>query len=358
MKRGDNAGGHEVFVTGVTGMIGGELLGVLLSQGWPVRAFVRAGDSAAAARRVRDRLAKSGREALADDTNLVVAPGDITVGGLGLAEEAKENISQIVHCAGHTSFKDEAQAWDVNVGGIKNLIALARSLPLRPRITFVSTAGVCTAPSHSVLFETFEYAGHENGYIRAKRKAERLLLESGLEVLIVRPSIVLSAGIKDRRMARSVLWCIPAMIELKEVPVDPESRLDIVPVGFVVRSIEKLLRKTALRWRLYHVSAGETKSSSCVELGAVLRSTGLKPISLLGCEAGHLHPEKNGLHRRLREALKFYLPFLNADAVYSRRRLDEELGTDLPDCPKATKLIGKLMEQVSEKEAFAASEDP
>ena len=69
----------------------------------------------------------------------------------------------------------------------------------RARIVFVSTASVTTAPERTAITEEAPYAGHANTYSRSKREAEQLLMASGLDPVIVRPSIVLSRGIHDRQ---------------------------------------------------------------------------------------------------------------------------------------------------------------
>jgi hypothetical protein len=147
------------------------------------------------------------------------------------------------------------------------------------------------------------------------------------------------------------------MVELQDVPLDSQSRVDIVPVDFVALGLERLLRKKSLRHQIYHLSAGLLDSASCAELRDALRAIGLE-IRLVGSKAWHSHSFKDGFHRRLIAALEYYLPFLNADIVYSRCRLVEELGKETPVCMRATEFIGTLMEQVSDKEAFRESVNP
>ena len=130
--------------------------------------------------------------------------------------------------------------------------------------SFVSTASVVTAPSGCITEEA-PFAGHENPYTQSKREAEAIALASGLDIVIVRPSIVLSRGVDDRAMARSILWAMPIMIEVGEVPIDPHARVDLVPVDFVADAILHLAQKPQLAHRLYHVSAG-SRSHSFTEI--------------------------------------------------------------------------------------------
>ena len=51
---------------------------------------------------------------------------------------------------------------------------------------------------------------HFHEYTQSKAVAEALLRESGLPVLTLMPSIVLSAGLPDPPFARQILWFVPA----------------------------------------------------------------------------------------------------------------------------------------------------
>lgn len=225
------------LVTGTTGMIGAEVMATLLDRGWRVRALVRAADRPTAAHRITDRLHEADRADLIpylDGTALTALPGDVTREHLGLSEDdsaAVHSISAVVHCAAETSFKPDAPTQTVNVGGTRNVIAFARAMRPSPRLVHISTAYVQMGPFHAEIAEDEPSDTlYDNTYVRSKREAEQLVRDSGLDALALRPSIVLNRTHKDRRMRRSILWVIPAMAQLGDVPVDPDARLDIVPV--------------------------------------------------------------------------------------------------------------------------------
>ena len=230
------------LVTGGTGLIGGEVILALARARRPVAAVVRASSPEHARHRLLERLRKSQGYSAAYADWVQAIPGDSERPhfGVGFGEDA--GIRTVIHCAANTSFseRDRDSIWATNVGGAEQLIALARRAMPAARIVFVSTASVVTGPPQTCVTEEQAFGGHENTYTQSKREAERLMASSGLDVVIVRPSIVLSRGVDDRAMARSILWALPIMLEIGEVPVDPEAFVDVVPADFVADAIIKL----------------------------------------------------------------------------------------------------------------------
>lgn len=350
--------GTSVLVTGGTGLIGGEVLSTLLRRGWSVKAIARGSGDRDASRRIHERLAKS-RAGSWHPEQLTCLAGSVTEPGLGLPATALDRVSAILHCAGETSFNDDQACWRTNVGAAERLIELGRVLKNPPRIYFMSTASVCMRPTGSVLAEGTPFGGFANGYTRSKRQAEGLLEESGLDVVILRPSIVFSRGVEDRKMARAMLWVIPAIVELGSAPMNSGSRLDIAPVDYVAHAVELLLRRPALAHRLYHVSAGEGSSVTCGEMKEAI--TGMYPRAAAVRLAASPRKRKGGassLQRRLEEAISYYIPFMGADIVYSNRRLAEELGPELGPCPRVTEYLASLLGQVEFQEGLEESARP
>lgn len=108
-----------------------------------------------------------------------------------------------------------------------------------------------------MITECMPFAGYANDYIRSKRDAETLLRATGAAFISLRPGIVLSRGIDDPKLARNMLWAIPVMAELGNVPLDPSARLDFTPVDFVARVLAEMLLKNDFAYDCYHVSTGE-----------------------------------------------------------------------------------------------------
>jgi nucleoside-diphosphate-sugar epimerase len=349
---------RDALITGATGLLGGEIAARLVEFGWNVRAIVRATDDREASRRLRSRLGESGKTSLMETGRLVALAGDVTAEGLGLSADFQLDVPVLVHCAGETSFKEAGRCWRTNVGAAERLIEFVRRRSSRPKVYFISTASVCLSPVHSEVSEDAAFEGFENGYTASKRQAERLLLESGLDPVIIRPSIVLSRGVRSRRMARSILWVIPVMRSLGEVPIDPQAKVDLVPVDYTADVIGRLVNKGALCYRNYHVSAGPSAAPTCSEIIETVSAVNpsYRRIRLAG--PGRPHPGRRKSERALMTALDYYAPFLNANVVYSNLRVREELGPETPHCPKATEYVNELMRKFSPQEAVAESIKP
>jgi hypothetical protein len=162
-------------------------------------------------------------------------------------------------------------------------------------------------------------------------------------------------------MARSMLWVIPAMMELGSAPVDAESRIDIAPVDWVAHATELLLRKPRLAHRLYHVSAGEGFSSRCGEIQEVVsrdypRAGAVRLIG--GSDRKRPGKRPSLLERRLEESISYYVPFLGADIVYSDERLRTEVGPELGECPPVTEYLVSLLGQFGHQEGIEESAKP
>src|SRR4029079_5535729 len=182
------------LVTGGTGLIGGEVILALAREGYHVRALVRARTEALAVRRLFERLEKS--EAYCPTLAGLIEPvlGDSTAEMFGMQPRALEHLGAIIHCAANTSFEERTSdnILSTNVGGAEQLVRLARAAAPRARIVLVSTASVVTSPEGTCLEEEAPWEGYSNTYTRSKRQAEQIVGASGLDSVIVRPSIVLS----------------------------------------------------------------------------------------------------------------------------------------------------------------------
>lgn len=349
---------QPILVTGGTGLIGGEVIATLLDRGWSVRAVARGKNSEESEQRIRERLARSGRREAS--AGLTCLAGSVTAPDFGLRPGALEGLGAILHCAGETAFNEDEKCWRTNVGGAERLVELARRLQHPPRIYFVSTASVCMSPIHSEITEDTPFGGYDNGYTRSKRKAEQILLESGLDVVVLRPTIVFSRGVDDRKMARAMLWVIPALMELGEAPVEAEDRIDIIPVDYTADAIEQFLRIPSPRHRRYHISAGKRNSASCGEFQEAVARVDPRAwdIALGARSSGGPSKAKDQLRRRLEESVSHYVPFMSADIVYSSERLRTEIGPGLGECPKVTEYVDNLLGQFEFQEGIEESARP
>lgn len=340
---------QHIFVTGGTGLIGGELILSLARAGHSVRALVRAAGDAQARDRLVARLEKSELYAPGLLAGVEAVAGDTVKAGFGVDAGRERAAHAIVHCAADTSFRESDSVWQTNVSGASNLVEFARRTAPEARVVFVSTASVATGPVGRVIREDDGETCHENTYTRSKREAERIVESSGLDVVVIRPSIVLSRGIRDRAMARSILWAIPIMSEIGNVPVDPASHLDLVPADFVADAIARLATRPDLRFRRYHVSAGDTSETFGDLLSRLVEAfPWMQRIRALGMQMRA---------SRAMGPLASYIPFINANVRYCNSRLCEEFGTlGLP--PRASSYLEQLFGYITLQEAYGEMARP
>lgn len=167
----------RVFVTGASGFIGGVLCRQLLEAHHEVHALVRRPGS--------------------EPAGTVPVTGDINDGARLRELLAATRPDCVVHLAAEiASQRSEQRLTQVNVDGTQHLIAACMSAAgepdARPRVVFAST--VVTGDAHGRLLTEDEPLPVETPYGRAKQEGERLLLDSGLNVSIIRPSHVYGPG--------------------------------------------------------------------------------------------------------------------------------------------------------------------
>jgi nucleoside-diphosphate-sugar epimerase len=342
------------LVTGGTGLIGGEVVLALARSGATVRAVVRACSNAHARSRLDERLRKSTAYCSHLMSRIEAVAGDTAEPMFGLTCASLDGVRRVIHAAANTQFSEQQDedVWRTNVGGGRHLVDVGRVLPAGTRIMFISTASVTTAPERTCIAEDAPFAGHANTYSRSKREAEAILLASGLDIVVVRPSIVLSRGVRDRAMARSILWAVPIMGEVGEIPVDPDAPVDLVPVDYVAEAIVQLAMQASLKHRLYHVSAGPG-ASTFNELCEALteRHPELRRIQ----PVGRGRRVSGRARARLLRPLNAYLPFINAGVRYANHRFVSEGGSL---APSALSYVPELIGLVTLREALDEMERP
>lgn len=168
------------LVTGASGFIGSHLVEVLLARSWRVRCLVR--------------KASVIKWLPTDDVSLI--DGDITLPGENL-ERAVSNVSVVFHLAGLTSAIDDSAYTNVNVEGTRNIVtAMQKAAPGALLVFCSSLAAAGPASTKRPLNETDE-PSPVSAYGKSKLTAERIVAESGLQHLIVRPPTVYGPRDKD-----------------------------------------------------------------------------------------------------------------------------------------------------------------
>lgn len=330
----------RVLLSGATGLIGGELMLILAARGVYSSAVVRAPDDVKANARLLDRLQKSAlyKPEFAEFVSAVA--GDIEAPDFGLKASVLQSADVILHSAANTSFKADAGVYAINIKAATNFAGILKNLKPSQRGFFVGTAAVTMAP-RGVITEDMPFAGYANDYIRSKRDAETLLRATGAPFVSLRPGIVLSRGIDDAKLARNMLWAIPVMAELGNVPLDPLARLDFAPVDFIASAFAEMLLKNDFAHDCYHVSSGEASMTfQALADELVLTMPGIKKLVMRGRD--YVPVPSFARQRWMFAALQPYLPFLTADAVFSNARLRAEIGA-LAVAPVPISYLGDLL---------------
>lgn len=364
-------GNTNVFITGATGLIGGELVRALVPLGVSkVWALVRPTSDASPRERLAERMRRGGDVGIIG-RDLKAVAGDMTLSRLGLSDgdhaEITKAVDVIIHCASESSFIRDRDCVRTNIYGVENLIELTRQCSRRVLVVYLGTAANCGAVMNRCLSESDGCAPdneHHNEYTRSKAVGERRLRESGLPVLVVRPSIVVSASLPDRKFARAVLWFLPLLKEFEAVPIDPESRLDVVPVRFVADSIISLLRRPECRYDCYHLSSGMEGAVTCGEIARFLDQHYERPVPLrlvkpsAWTTESHRRYVNTQQQRKVFSTLRHYLPFANMNVVFDNRRLRDELGELMPEVVPLTSYLPELLSLMSYTEALHESANP
>ena len=339
----------RVLLSGATGLIGGELMLMLAARGVQSTAIVRAADSAEARTRLLQRLQKSGLWK-AEFANMVSAEaGDVEAANFGVSDAVIASADVVLHSAANTSFKPEAGVYPINIRAAENFGGILQKLKPSQRGFFVGTAAVTTEPRGGVITEDMPFGGYANDYIRSKRDAETLLRATGAPFVSLRPGIVLSRGIDDAKLSRNMLWSIPVMAELGDVPLDPLARLDFAPVDFVASAFAEMLLKNDLSHDCYHVSTGDASMTfQALADELTLTMPGIKRLVMRGRD--FVPVPEFARQRWMFASLQPYLPFLTADAVFSNARLRAEIGV-AAIAPAPGSYLGELLSTFSLSDA-------
>jgi len=160
------------LVTGASGFIGSHLVETLVPREWRVRCLVR----------------KSSRLRWIPTDDVTLINGDIGSPGEDL-ERAVRSVSVVFHLAGLTSAARDEEYTAVNVEGTRNVVNAMRLAAPDALLVFCSSLAAAGPARRRPVNETDEPTP-VSAYGRSKLTAERIVEESGLQYLIVRPPAV------------------------------------------------------------------------------------------------------------------------------------------------------------------------
>jgi thioester reductase-like protein len=247
----------KVFVTGATGLIGGQVLARLLSARPVLRAYVLVRDPAR-------WLSHASRLGI-DPARVVPVRGDLRLPGLGLDRATRDRITQrldaVVHAAAATSFSQRIEdARGVNVAGTRRVLALASEARRPVRFAFVSTAFVAGRRTGRIAeMDGGARLGWVNAYEQSKAEAEAVVTDAAPDRVIFRPSTVVCDG-PDGQVSqynavhRALRLCWHGRAPM--LPSAPGATVDVVTADYVADAIAALALRDDVRNRTIHLCAG------------------------------------------------------------------------------------------------------
>lgn len=276
----------KAFVTGATGFVGTHLIDHLHVSGDEVLATSQSSPPANLAAIPRNKY-----EMLQWDITKPASPD--------LIKRLQEFQPDCVyHLAALSVPKDNGgteptrRALDINVGGVRHLVDLVRSLSYRPRILLISSGLVYSLCERTHPFvDEKTVTNPQSAYAKTKLAAERVLSElmpkTAIEYVIVRP--FQHTGI--RQIPRMML---PEWAKQFAERVDPirvltlNSIFDLTDVHDVVRAY-RLLVQSGRQGEIYNVGSGVgTRSGDVFEM---LRKISGYPCGVIETDPGHRqHP--------------------------------------------------------------------
>jgi long-chain acyl-CoA synthetase len=234
---------------------------------------------------------------------------------------ALAGVDTVVHCAASIAFDEPLDAARrANVDGTRNVVALAGDR----RLVHVSTTYVAGRRT-GVAREDEGDVGQafRNTYERTKLEAEQLVPPGAA---IVRPSIVVGEAATGWTSAFNVLY-VPlrafARGLLREIPGDPATLVDVVPVDVVADAVVALAVDHRDVAGALHVAsgAGAPTLGELAELAAAALGRPAPPVGAAD--------------------LGVYAPYLDVRCVFDTTRADAVLGPGR--VPPLAELIGPLV---------------
>ena len=270
----------NVFLTGATGFLGGELL-VTLSRRNEINriyCFMRGKTMDEALAKIETIFGLHNDPY--DREKIIPVLGDLQEEYLTLSlkkNSALQDIDVIIHSAANTSFSRiyNTLVEEVNIKGLEKILLWAKELPHLQTFLYIGTATICGGNiNHRVVHEAESpnlAARHVVRYTYTKMQGELLLDKhlSAEKVLIARPYIIMGDSRPVEPRSPIILWAVATINELRLIPADKDAMLDMIPVDYAAESIVALLF-VKRHYRVYHITAGEKAATSAYKLSVSL----------------------------------------------------------------------------------------
>lgn len=204
-----------ITIVGASGFVGSHCVPHLAAQGHTVRAVSRSGGSRAAA-------------------NVQPMRGDVETGA-GL-DEALAGADAVVHLVAIPREGKGGTFEEVNVRGVRRVVEAAKRNGVR-RIVHLSAMGVTDDPRLR--------------YLSSKCRGEQIVRESGLEWVVLRPSLLFGNGDGFFNIVKTTLtWWSPGIVA---IPGDGQARFQPLSVDDLAIAVEASLTDAGRTGRVYEL---------------------------------------------------------------------------------------------------------
>jgi len=270
----------NVFITGATGFLGGELL-VNLSKRSEVNkiyCLVRAQSEVDAILRLDKVFSFHGD--FYDKEKVFPVIGNLMDENLTAqlaANKELDDINVIVHSAANTSFSGiyDKMVEQTNIEGLKKIVLWAKQLKNFQTFLHIGTATICGKEVTDRLVKEEESpnldAKHVVSYTHSKAQGELIIREHLPEnkILIARPSIIMGDSRDITPRSPVILWAVATINQIRLIPANQHAKLDVISVDYAARAIVKLLFAKR-NHTVYHISSGPEAATSAHDLSIVL----------------------------------------------------------------------------------------
>jgi long-chain acyl-CoA synthetase len=259
-----------LLITGATGLVGSELLRLLLAA-QPGRRI------AVLTRRPHNVVELNSLDGVA------AFQGDIVQPSLGLDDktyaELNESIAEIVHCAANTGFSlslNDARA--VNTAGTLNLLRFAAKCLGLQKFAHLSTAYVVgKAAGHFLEGPICHQSGYCNSYQQSKHEAEELVTQAmdHLPTCIFRLSSIIGDSrtgvVRQFNYVHQLIRLFPRNM-LPVIPGLPDATMDLIASDWAVTALASLFEHGFVPGSYYHICSGPAQSLTVGEMLDAMKS--------------------------------------------------------------------------------------
>lgn len=265
---------NKLFITGATGFLGGAIAAELIQQKrlHECLFLVRGEAISQALHRIKTnmRLFDVPEYQLDELTTAHIVLGDL--GSMDWHEDERLNqVHSVINSAAVASFGKSPRIWTVNHDDTMSFAGRMAELPQLKRFLHVGTGMACGTQAESPVTESYDAgnaAQHLVPYTRSKAAVEAKMAEQfpNLPLVVARPSIIVGHTKLGCAPSSSIFWVFRMAKALGEFVCDFDDKVDVIPVDWTARAIIHLVDKPTLKWKRYHISAGQDFSNSFKEI--------------------------------------------------------------------------------------------